>query len=278
MGKGFDHLIEQIPQDVYSQVKALISEKIAIFRPKSFIIDKAMCSQDYNFILPSSNLPPAVIGNHEYQLRRNSLIAIGSGVRFMCSTYAPTREYVNIMIDKQLFETVGLDVTGKKAIEFPNVEYPRSQKLLRIITDLEQELTYYGNSCPQMIQGITEQLIIQLLRDTDNYYRMGAQEADEAMDYRCVSELYRFVNPAYVKMLMCTNHLLPRGANLTRREIEIAALLLERLDYHTIASKLFISPNTLKTHVKHIYDKLKVANRKEMGTKVYGLRSDDEQS
>lgn len=48
---------------------------------------------------------------------------------------------------------------------------------------------------------------------------------------------------------------------VSAREKEIIALLLKGLSNREIAEKLFISPNTVKTHIKNIYAKLGVSNR-----------------
>ena len=49
--------------------------------------------------------------------------------------------------------------------------------------------------------------------------------------------------------------------DLTQRENEILELLVEGLQYKDIGAKLFISSNTVKKHVMHIYDKLHVNSR-----------------
>ncbi len=51
--------------------------------------------------------------------------------------------------------------------------------------------------------------------------------------------------------------------NLSTREMEILHELTEGLPLKDIAGKLFISNETVRTHVKHIYRKLHVANRTE---------------
>jgi DNA-binding CsgD family transcriptional regulator len=46
--------------------------------------------------------------------------------------------------------------------------------------------------------------------------------------------------------------------------LEIAVFLIERLDYATITKRLYITENTLKSHVTHIYHKFDVSGRKEL--------------
>jgi DNA-binding NarL/FixJ family response regulator len=50
---------------------------------------------------------------------------------------------------------------------------------------------------------------------------------------------------------------------LSEREKELLRLMVEGHDYKTIAGKAFISYETVRTHVKHIYSKLHVASRSE---------------
>ena len=44
-------------------------------------------------------------------------------------------------------------------------------------------------------------------------------------------------------------------------ELEILDRLLEGFSYREMADQLFISRNTVKTHVRHVYTKLGVASR-----------------
>ena len=50
---------------------------------------------------------------------------------------------------------------------------------------------------------------------------------------------------------------------LSEREKEILHLMVEGNNYRAIADKSFISYETVRTHVKHIYKKLHVASRSE---------------
>ena len=50
-------------------------------------------------------------------------------------------------------------------------------------------------------------------------------------------------------------------STLTRREIEILSMLAVGATNEEIAEALFISPNTVKTHIYNIFKKIHVPNR-----------------
>lgn len=56
--------------------------------------------------------------------------------------------------------------------------------------------------------------------------------------------------------------------NLTQREKDILSLLVKGNSYKMIASELVISFETVKTHIKNIYDKLQVHNQSEAVAKA----------
>lgn len=57
-------------------------------------------------------------------------------------------------------------------------------------------------------------------------------------------------------------------ANLTEREKEILHLLIKGLSYKQIASDIFISIETLNSHIKNIYRKLNVHSRSELSFRI----------
>ena len=58
---------------------------------------------------------------------------------------------------------------------------------------------------------------------------------------------------------------------LTVREMEVLALLAERLSIQEISARLFISPSTVQQHTHHIYRKLNVANKRQAVTRAIEL-------
>ena len=61
---------------------------------------------------------------------------------------------------------------------------------------------------------------------------------------------------------------LARQHGLTRREEEVALLLVQGVPFAQIETDLCVSNSTLKTHARHIYAKVGVAGRKELGELV----------
>lgn len=57
---------------------------------------------------------------------------------------------------------------------------------------------------------------------------------------------------------------------LSKREKEILELLTQGFRYKEIADQLFISQETVRTHVRNLYEKLQVQSRTEAINKVYG--------
>ena len=57
---------------------------------------------------------------------------------------------------------------------------------------------------------------------------------------------------------------------LTPREEEILDLLVQGHRYREIAEALFISLDTVRTHVRHVYEKMHVRSRAEAAAKVLG--------
>ncbi|MFZ0546179.1 MAG: response regulator transcription factor [Candidatus Promineifilaceae bacterium] len=72
------------------------------------------------------------------------------------------------------------------------------------------------------------------------------------------------LSPAALQvMVQAATQPAPSGYDLTDREMDVLALMIEGLNNTEIAEKLFVSPSTIKSHVSHILAKLDVSSRTE---------------
>jgi NarL family two-component system response regulator LiaR len=75
------------------------------------------------------------------------------------------------------------------------------------------------------------------------------------------------LSPAAAQSLVETANLPPTpGQDLTEREREVLALMIEGLNNTQIAGRLTVSPSTIKSHVSNILSKLGVVSRTEAVT------------
>jgi DNA-binding NarL/FixJ family response regulator len=84
------------------------------------------------------------------------------------------------------------------------------------------------------------------------------------------SQIARKVVAAFQKQPVIENSGQPELEGLSNREKEILEQLSRGLMYKEIAAELFISPETVRKHVYHIYEKLHVTNRIEAVNKYFG--------
>ncbi len=79
--------------------------------------------------------------------------------------------------------------------------------------------------------------------------------------------LYYFISRRYIltyEQADVANAQILKEYGISEREGEIIALLVEGLSNQQIAKQLYISPNTVKTHIKNIYAKVDVNNRLQL--------------
>ncbi len=84
------------------------------------------------------------------------------------------------------------------------------------------------------------------------------------------SQIARKVVAAFQEQSMKNNSNTEELNILSNREKEILELLSKGLMYKEIASQTFLSPETVRKHVYHIYEKLHVTNRVAAVNKFYG--------
>ena len=99
-------------------------------------------------------------------------------------------------------------------------------------------------------------------------YLLKDISADELVDaIRAAHAGRATLSPEAAQALVeTTSHPPAPGLDLTERELEVLALMVEGLNNTQIASRLTVSPSTIKSHVSNILSKLGVASRTEAVT------------
>lgn len=102
---------------------------------------------------------------------------------------------------------------------------------------------------------------VKLLESIRELYQGGAPMS---------SQIARKVVAAFQNKPAASEAASPQLDQLTNREKEILEQLSRGLMYKEIAAQLFLSPETVRKHVYHIYEKLHVNNRVEAVNKYFG--------
>ncbi len=169
MSSPFNHFIGQLPQEDFFGVKVYMSDNIVLFRPKTFVINVETFFEDYHFALLTSTPPPIKIGKKEYHVENSKLLIFNPGDTVTCTQYVPTQEYRAISIKKSFFEKIFEEATGKRNIMFSHISSNYTKELLNIVLNFQCEVEHFKEACPLMIQSISIQMIVQLLRDICSY-------------------------------------------------------------------------------------------------------------
>jgi len=118
-----------------------------------------------------------------------------------------------------------------------------------------------------------DQKVFEALRAGANGYVLKNAEVQTII--QSISEVYKGGSPmsrSIARKVLESFHsfsLKEIKYNLSKRESEILNLLSKGFRYKEIAAKLYISTETVRTHIRNIYGKLQVQSRTEAINKYY---------
>jgi DNA-binding NarL/FixJ family response regulator len=184
------------------------------------------------------------------------------------------RGLVGLLADMPEFEVVGQASDGLEALAM--IESTRPDILLLDVNmprmdgiQLVQTLRRQKNDVRILMLTISQDDndLLSAIRAGANGYILKNTEPEELRQALLnVAQGRGALSPEIVgTVLQAVSHSLvqPPAALLSERELEVMVCLADGLTTQQIATRLFISENTVKTHIRHILNKLEASNRTE---------------
>lgn len=199
---------------------------------------------------------------------RNSLAVLVNGTEGLCCTGAyPSAEIALKQIPLQWPDVVVMDINLPA---LSGIECVARLKAMRPSLEVLM-LTVDDGSMP----------IFQSLQAGANGYLVKGAPPTEIL--AAITEVFRGGSPMSTpiarRVVQHFQHNKPTTAptqldTLSKREIEVVTCLAKGYRYKEIADTLAITPNTVRSHIRRIYEKLQVTSRTEAAVKLTQRGSD----
>lgn len=179
------------------------------------------------------------------------------------------------------FEVVGEAGNGREAIEIASQLIP-DVVLLDVnmpVMDGVETVRLMKESLPCRILMLTiskndEDLFGSILAGADGYLLKNSTPEELCRSIMQLQEGMAVLAPDVTRKVMGavrSDQAALTGHGLSSREMEVLRCLAQGMTTTQISNELFISDNTVKTHVRHIMDKLEASNRAEAVSKATQL-------
>jgi len=146
-----------------------------------------------------------------------------------------------VLMDVELPDMSGIDCTKKLKEQHPDIDVI----MLTVHTDDESIFqSLQAGAYGYLTKNIFPSKLLTAIREV----KEGGSPMSSNIARRVVSSFKKFEN---------------LETNLTKREIEVLRLLCQGKSYKVIADSLYVSPNTIRFHLKNIYKKLQVNSKYE---------------
>ncbi|WP_202619531.1 response regulator [Flagellimonas algicola] len=143
-----------------------------------------------------------------------------------------------VLMDIDLPGKSGIEVTRKLKSENPEIDFI-------MLTVQSDDDSIFKSLCAGASGYLLKETSPSNLLDHIREVYMGGSPMSSKIARRIINSFRVIQNP------------------LSNREMEILEMLGQGLNYKDIAKDIFLSPHTVKTHIKNIYSKLHVKNRAE---------------
>jgi DNA-binding NarL/FixJ family response regulator len=149
-------------------------------------------------------------------------------------------------------------ITGIEAVKSLRREMPHIQVLMQTV--FEDDDRVFDSICAGASGYILKIHLNTKLIDAVRELQYGGSPMSPAIARKVMNKLQQI--PHYIKPEQAPDY------NLTPREKEVLSCVVDGLSYKMIADKLNISYETVRSHIKKIYEKLHVASLTEVVSKA----------
>jgi two-component system, NarL family, nitrate/nitrite response regulator NarL len=186
---------------------------------------------------------------------------------------------VSLLAEMPEFQLMGEAANGKEALEIIRQTQPDMILLdvnmpvmngVETVSAIRQE----GLKCNILMLTISkheDDLFGAIQAGADGYLLKNAEPAELRKAILQVSLGQSVVSPEVTRPLLkavAQNQGLVLDGGLSKREVEVLEHLAQGKTTTQIAEELFVSENTVKTHVRHILGKMEASNRAEAVSKA----------
>lgn len=179
------------------------------------------------------------------------------------------------------FEIIGEAGDGREALSVIETTKPDVVLLdvnMPIMGGVEMVEAIQKNDAPSIlmltISKHDEDLFGAIAAGADGYLLKDAEPDELRRAIILVAEGKSVLSPEVTSRVLKavgSSHGIPADIALSKREMDVLKCLARGMTSSQIASELFISENTVKTHVRHILEKLEASNRAEAVSKAIQL-------
>lgn len=196
-------------------------------------------------------------------IREGLQLLINSNWAFSCTeTYASAEDALlglpNGLPDVVLMDIHLPGISGIEAIKKLKPQFPKVQFIMSTVYEDDENIfeSLKAGATGYLLKKTSPDKILEAITEVYNGGSpMSAQIA------RKVIGAFQKKNP------------IDEVSDLTPKEKEILKALSKGLRYKEIAGEMRISMDTVRTHVRHIYEKLQVQSRMDAINKVYGTKN-----
>lgn len=188
---------------------------------------------------------------------------------------------VSLLTSIPEFEIVGEAGDGRQALAVVREEKPDVVLLdvnMPVMGGVEMVEALQENDRPRIlmltISKHDEDLFGAIAAGADGYLLKDAEPDELRRAINLVAEGKSVLSPEVTSRVfkaVSSSHGIPPDVALSKREMDVLKCLAQGMTSAQIAKNLFISENTVKTHVRHILEKLEASNRAEAVSRAIQL-------